>query len=376
MYFFPYPAAFLLILCSPAAILPALLFAAGTGYLAFRYFSLKHALRQIHRDLSEILEDISQNRILHLPAPDPDLEGLTQTVNSALEEIRRERLSYEKRERQFQGLIENISHDLRTPLTVILGYLKWMKHTDSTKSPSYQSRPPALSPETTLQTGSSEHRYTLDIIEKHARAMEKLVSQFYAFSRLHAQDYALELQSVDICRILRESIADHCRILEERNLEIRSRLPEHAVLIRGNADALERIFSNLLQNAGRYAYCSLEIRLESEDLQNIRVVFQNDTTLIKEDDIPHLFDRFYKRDPSRRQGGSGLGLTVAKSLAELMDGSLTAELSGQAATDDEPSPAPFPKMASADRTAAKTSEMPEAAVICFTLTFPKPKKLP
>ena len=135
-------------LLSPAATVPAsavpaiaflaiavLLLAVAAGYLAFRYFSLKGALRKLDWDLQEICRELSDNRILRLPLPDRDLEKLTESVNASLADIRQERLSYEIREREFQQLIENISHDLRTPLTVILGYLKWMRRGEADAHP-------------------------------------------------------------------------------------------------------------------------------------------------------------------------------------------------------------------------------------------------
>ena len=90
-------------------------------YFATRFFLLKKAMKEANREFQDILKDIQQNQILHMAMPDKELENMAQSVNQALEQIRTERQEYEKRERAFQSEIENISHDLRTPLTVILG---------------------------------------------------------------------------------------------------------------------------------------------------------------------------------------------------------------------------------------------------------------
>lgn len=287
------------------------LFIVATIYFAFRYFGLEHALRETAQELAEIQGNVLQNRILHLPLPDKGLEALTKSINGTLEQIRREHLTYEKREREFQQQIENISHDLRTPLTVILGYLKWLK------SPAGN---------TSFQLTES-----LDILERNARSMEHLVSQFYAFSRLNATDFSLELESLDLCRLLRESLADNCQSrefpgfsLERPGFSLGIHLPEHSVMVQGNRDACERIFANMLQNAGRYAHSYLDIGI-SEHCGQVQVFFQNDSIEIAENDIPNLFHRFYRNGISRSKGGSGLGLAIAKSLAEAMGGTLTAQ---------------------------------------------------
>lgn len=187
-------------------------------YFATRFFLLKKAMKEANREFRDILKDIQQNQILHMAMPDKELENMVQSVNQALEQIRTERQEYEKRERAFQSEIENISHDLRTPLTVILGYLKLMK---GQKEPDMEM---------------------VETIERKAKTMQRLVTDFYDLSRLSARDYEVEIKETDAGRILRESLMDSYHILEKRALELEAEIPEHIIEVLGDASALERIF--------------------------------------------------------------------------------------------------------------------------------------
>lgn len=273
-------------------------------YCVFRYLSLLYAFRKIRKEIGEVRQDLTQNQILHLPLPNRHLAGLIGEFNNTLEEIQKERQKYEKREREFQKQIENISHDLRTPLTVILGYLKYVKNKE-------------------YVVQDKELREILDIIELKGETMKNLVAQFYEFSRLNAGDYTLKPDKVDMSRILRESLLGNCQILEGTNLEVNINIPEYPVWVMGDAAALERIFLNLLQNAGRYAHTYLNIWM-SETEKDVSVFFANDAEGVSKEMVIHLFDRFYIQDASRNQGGTGLGLTVAKLLSEEMGGTLEA----------------------------------------------------
>lgn len=275
-------------------------------YCAFRYLSLLYAFRKITKEVREVRQDLTQNQILHLPLPNRHLAGLIGEFNNTLEEIQKERQKYEKREKEFQKQIENISHDLRTPLTVILGYLKYVKNKE-------------------YVVQDKELREILDIIELKGETMKNLVAQFYEFSRLNGGDYTLKPDKVDMSRILRESLLGNCQILEGTNLEVNINIPEYPVWVMGDGAALERIFLNLLQNAGRYARAHLNIRM-SETEKDVSVSFANDAEELSQETVSHLFDRFYIQDDSRNQGGTGLGLTVAKILAEEMGGTLEARL--------------------------------------------------
>ncbi|MEE0548294.1 MAG: HAMP domain-containing sensor histidine kinase, partial [Peptococcaceae bacterium] len=153
--------------------------------------------------------------------------------------------------------------------------------------------------------------------------MSTLVGQFYDYSRLAADDMNLTLTRIDAGRVLRETLAGSYQLLANAHLKVDIDLPEHPLWVLGDQAALARIFQNLLQNAGRYAETCLALAA-NEESDHLTLRFSNDTTCLNDDDVAHLFDRFYTPDASRHQGGTGLGLTVARTLAEDMQGSLTA----------------------------------------------------
>lgn len=165
----------------------------------------------------------------------------------------------------------------------------------------------------------------VETIERKAKTMQRLVTDFYDLSRLSARDYEVEIKETDVGRILRESLMDSYHILEKRALELEAEIPEHIIEVLGDASALERIFLNLIQNAGRYAQSFLHVFVR-EQKQQVWICFENDAFNVTEADVEHLFERFYRKDRARTQEGTGLGLTVAKQLAEAMEAKLTAEL--------------------------------------------------
>lgn len=275
------------------------------GYVAFRYISLLRALKQIQKELDVIQQDLSKNQMIHLPVPNNRLKELLITINSFLDELHHERARYTKQEKEFQKQIENISHDLRTPLTSLLGYVRLYKKSQS----SYISQNAELSD-------------TLDVIERKSESLKNLITQFYDFSRLTAHDYTVNLIKIDTVKLLRESFADNCHILEETHLNVSLDLSDRPIYVLADKTALERIFFNLFQNAGRYAHTFFHITIKNEQ-NSIKILFANDTCSLSSEDISHLFDRFYIQESARSQGGTGLGLTIARSLAEEIGGELS-----------------------------------------------------
>lgn len=270
-------------------------------YFCIRCILLQRAVKEAAEELREITEDLEQNRIVKLPGPQHELEMLLEEVNRNLEAIRRTRVTYQEKEHTLQKQIENISHDLRTPLTSILGFLD-------------------LIDEETLH---EEDRESLEIVKKKARSLKKLIAQFYDLSRLTAGDYEVDVQKVDIGRILRETVLDSYQELIRKELDVIMDIPDEAIFALADEDGLERIFINLVQNAGRYAQNTLRVSIR-ESTDHVTVLMENDTKYLDEDEVDSLFDRFYTSDHSRSEGSTGLGLPIARYLAENMGGELTA----------------------------------------------------
>ncbi len=285
-----------LYIITAAAIIAAIIF-------CIRLLTLKHALKDAAKELHAVTEDIQQNRILKMDCPQQELEELLLEMNHSLEEIRRERIRYEQKEQELQKQIENISHDLRTPLTAILGYINFMDE----------------------DAMDEETKESLEVVRRKTQLLNKLVVQFYDLSRLTNGNFQLDMKETDIGRKLKEQAADNYRELMKRNLNVDIDIPEHPVMAMADGDAVDRVFTNLFQNAARYAVSCLNIKLMEQE-EHIKVLFENDTDESDRIEAEHLFDRFYTADSSRSRGGTGLGLPIARYLVEEMNGDISAEV--------------------------------------------------
>ena len=275
-------------------------------FLVVRYVLLKNALQDAIEQLAHIEEDVMQNRRMHLSVPNKDLEALVCGINQMVQRFQEERIQSDCRERAFQEQIEAISHDLRTPLTVIVGYLSMM---------SEQNKCGKLD--------ANELAETLDVLRRKADGMERLVNQFYEYSRLIANDTVLACEAVDMGKVVRETLLNNVFLLEQAGIDVSVSIDETPQWVIADAGALERVVTNLLQNVARYAKSNLQVKVaEREETVQLQVV--NDTEVLKENDLHHLFERFYAGDKARPTGSSGLGLTIARGLVEEMDGTMDA----------------------------------------------------
>ena len=275
---------------------------AAAGYFCLRYLLLKRSLRQADRELREIVVDLGENRILKLASPDRDLEVFLETINQTLGSIRNEAVRYARQEAELKSQVERISHDLRTPLTSILGYL-------------------ALVDEDGLD---DETRESLAIVRRKAGSLQRLIVQFYDLSCARDEEFPLELEEIELGRLVREALAGQYRLLSESGLQVGVTIPDHAICAQGNEEATERVVANLLHNAGSYAKTSFELSVSDAAKEgNVVLTFANDVDALDEEEVSSLFEPFYTVDGSRTHESSGLGLTIARHLVERMGGAMT-----------------------------------------------------
>lgn len=308
-------------------------------YLVYRLFLLKRAVSSAEKELRSISDAPVENRIVKLAAPDRELEELLKAINGNLETVRKERLECLRHEQRLKEQIENISHDLRTPLTAILGYLKMIDTVNM----------------------SVEDKEYLDIAIRKSHMLQTLVTQFYELTRVTSEEFQLELTQVDIARILKETSLEYYELIEKEKIQFHMDVPGVPVIIQGDAQALERIFSNLLQNSMRYAKSEFRIRL-LYGFDGVQLIFENDIDPETEiDDPDRLFDRFYIQEKSRSRGGTGLGLTISKYLIEAMNGTIEAEYHDEEGCVADSSSGDY---------SAVAWDVKEKRILAFTLTFP------
>ena len=278
--------------------LALLLAACGTAL-----FLYKQNLHKARRSL-ENLRRTQTNERLKLTVPDRDLERLLEEINALLDERQASDIRHQRQEQQRRQEIANISHDLRTPLTSILGYLQLINADGTT-------------PE--------ECREYPGIVENRARALQALVTGFYDLSCLEAGGYTLEKEPVAVgtlvCELAAAFYADFTGAGREAVLEIAEGLPP----ILADAQAVQRIYTNLFQNAIKHGAGDLHIRAFQEGGMVI-TCFTNLAPGLLPQDVEHLFDRFFTADKMRTGQDTGLGLAIVHRLAVQMGGETEALL--------------------------------------------------
>lgn len=272
-------------------------------FLLYRYLKLRSEIRNVSDQL-QLLVSGENEKMLDISFIDSELERLAGLFNRYNDKQRMLVAGAMKDEEHLKDSVANISHDLRTPLTVILGHLQLLDKT-------------VLSPDQTER---------LDIIRDKAIRMKELVDTFYEYSLVTSSANMLEPEKINIHNMLINYISENAPLMDKKNITPVIDLPEHSVFINSDRKALERIIQNLMSNAIRYSKGDLSISLKNNDDKYVVFSISNtipaDSTL----DPERMFDRFYTGDSSRNSGGTGLGLAVVRELTERLGGSVSSEL--------------------------------------------------
>lgn len=264
--------------------------------LILKIYLMRKSIKEIYEGFSEKLQD-DTNTLIDISSNDKEIRTLADRINKQLIILRKGHHRYTQGDIELKTAITNISHDLRTPLTTICGYLDVMKGMD---------KPQKI----------AEY---LDIIDDRAGLMEQLTEELFRYSVILSTDSSEEKEDVLINQVLEDSIMAYYTVLSERNITPLVNITEQKVIKKLNKASLARIFSNLINNAVKYSDGDLEIKLSDTG----EIIFANRAKGLSSVQVERLFDRFYTVETARHS--TGLGLSIARTLVERMGGSISAK---------------------------------------------------
>ena len=284
-----------------------LIIAILAGTVLYQQFAFRRgtqaSLKVISRKLKEINETDSDEKVLVF-TDNPKLKELAAQINDLLEKHQKIKADFRRSENASKKMLSNISHDLKTPMTVILGYLEIMRLNGSCTDD------------------------MLKKAEQKAKNVLELMNRFFTLAKLESGDTKIKLSNIDLAKICRESILDFYEILTSRGFQVDICLPEEPVCVCGHEESIQRILSNLISNAIRYGYEGqyLGIHLRTKE----RDVFLDVTDKGRGIDklfAKKVFDRLFTMEDSRSRSvqGNGLGLTIARNLARQLGGTITLD---------------------------------------------------
>ena len=255
-------------------------------------------LRKSAREIAEAFRDrlaADTNTLIDISTRDPYMRKLAADINVQLRLLRKERHRYQQGDLELKEAVTNISHDLRTPLTAINGYLDLLEREE--KSESVQ-------------------RY-LSQIQNRTEVLKNLTEELFRYSVV-TSTRDLKPEHMDVVRALEESLLSFYAVMQEKGIEPQIDLPEEPVYRNLDAGAVNRIFSNIIGNALKYSDGDLMVTMDGEGC----ITFANSAQNLNAVSAGRLFDRFYTVEASRNS--TGLGLSIAKLLTERMGGTIEA----------------------------------------------------
>lgn len=266
--------------------------------LLLKIFYMRKAIKEIKRGFSEKLYTDTNTPIM-LSSYDKLVSSLANDINVELKELQKQKHRYIQGDKELKNAITNISHDLRTPLTTICGYLSLLDKEEK-----------------------SEHiARQLSIIKNRTFALKQLVEELFRYTTIISDTENSVYTETVINNVLEDCISSYYAIFKEKGITPNINLCEQKIVRSVDKIALLRIFNNVIDNAIKYSEGDLTISL----FENGKIVFSNHTSDLNEIQIGKLFDRFYTVNTARKS--TGLGLSIAKALIEKMDGNISADYS-------------------------------------------------
>lgn len=273
-----------------------ILLAIAVVALALKIHLMKKSAREISEQFSEKLT-VDTNTLISISSRDKHMRTLASNINSQLRILRSERHRFVQGDIELKEAITNISHDIRTPLTAVCGYLDLMEREEQ----------------------SEQNRRYISIIRNRTDILKQLTEELFRYSVFSSKSEDLELEEISLNSALEKSISIYYIALTDSNIAPIISIPEKKIVRKLNKNALSRIFGNIITNAIKYSDGDLIITLSEDG----KIKFSNTADKLDEVQVGKLFDRFYTVETARKS--TGLGLSIAKILTEKMNGTITAD---------------------------------------------------
>ncbi|APA04566.1 MULTISPECIES: sensor histidine kinase [Bacillus] len=267
--------------------------------------NLRTEIKYIRNKLRKVVNEETGERLL-LNTEDKYIKSLLIQINRLLDHNQKIKGNCNSIELSMRKMLSNISHDLKTPLTVILGYIEMINNDKS------------LTSEKVMSLLKTVNLKTVEVLA--------LINRFFELVKLESGDKKLNSSRIDICEVIRKIILDYYEILISKEFEVVIDIPDDSVFVSGDEDAIERVLNNLITNAIQYGsdgkMVGLKIRITDND---VFVEISDKGKGINEMHKDRVFERMYTLEDSRNTNyqGSGLGLTITKRLVEQMEGSIS-----------------------------------------------------
>ena len=266
-------------------------------------FAIK--IRIMQKSMDEICSCLSEhlssdtNQLITVSSSDKHVRHLASEIAKQLTELRRQRRQYINGDRELKEAVTNISHDLRTPLTAICGYLDLLEAEEMT---------------------DNTRRY-MEQISNRTEALKSLTEELFRYSVISSVS-DLNYEKVDVGRVLEDTLISFYGAFGQKNITPNISLPDSVTVRSLDKSALSRIFGNIISNAVKYSDDDFSVTMTDAG----EITFSNTASELSSVDVGKLFDRFYTVDSARKS--TGLGLSIAKLLTERMGGNISADYKG------------------------------------------------
>lgn len=266
---------------------------------------VKRVKKQIS-EMSDALADVKNgngNRRI-LSAANELIAPLAYEINDIIVSYENRLSEFRKTDETNRQLMTSLSHDVRTPLTTLIGYL------DAAHKG--------------IVTGKDRDNY-IETARRKAHDLKEYIDVLFDWFKLNSDEFAMKINIMEAGELTRDILIDWIPIFEDKQIEYHIDIPEQPFSIRLDTDGYMRVLNNLIQNIIAHSRADkIEISL-SKQRENMKILLADNGTGIETEDLKHIFERLYKCDKGRSEKGSGLGLSIVHQLVEKMDGTITAE---------------------------------------------------